>query len=422
MNEESDAPWLALFYEPGSFPVFLLAEAARDLCKILWVIDSEHPVGNSLRILGRLGSVVDVTGLTAPEVGARLRDRGAAGVITYSDVMIEAAAAAAEHAALIYHSSAVAARLRDKFLQRDAMHGAGLEGPPFRLVPTGTSAEARAEIIAGVSLPAVVKPTRGNSSRDVMVVRSRPELTAAVASDVDEDLLIEGFLEDPDPLERRAWQLAPGRAAGDFVSVESVVEHGEPHHLFLTGRFPVAAPVRETGSFLPSDVPADEAAPIYDLVTAAIRALGVQQGFLHTEVKLTPGGPRIIEVNGRIGGGIPQLVSLTGGPDLLRWSMSQALGDPARPLVPPRSGVGYFLWEQPPMDARRVATISGVAEIAAIPGVADVSMRRVVGDAVDWHEGGQAHVYAVEGSAPDHAALWERRIQIMSAAHVTYAV
>jgi len=55
-----------------------------------------------------------------------------------------------------------------------------------------------------------------------------------------------------------------------------------------------------------------------DLATAATKALRVRTGFLHTEIKVTPSGPRVIEVNGRLGGGLPNLLQQAAGFDLLR--------------------------------------------------------------------------------------------------------
>lgn len=36
---------------------------------------------------------------------------------------------------------------------------------------------------------------------------------------------------------------------GDYVSVESLVLDGIPHHFALTGKFPLAEPFREVGQF-----------------------------------------------------------------------------------------------------------------------------------------------------------------------------
>ena len=48
-------------------------------------------------------------------------------------------------------------------------------------------------------------------------------------------------------------------------------------------------------------------------LATGIEALGVSTGCLHTEVKFTPDGPEIIEVNGRVGGGVPEMLERAAG-------------------------------------------------------------------------------------------------------------
>jgi hypothetical protein len=86
-----------------------------------------------------------------------------------------------------------------------------------------------------------------------------------------------------------------------LVSVESIVREGVIEHFMVTGRFPFAPPFRETGLFLPSDLGLAERDSVTSLATAAAAAMKVRHGFLHTEIKMTPAGPRIVQVNGRLG-------------------------------------------------------------------------------------------------------------------------
>ena len=65
-----------------------------------------------------------------------------------------------------------------------------------------------------------------------------------------------------------------------------------------------------------------------EVATAALHALGVRTGGFHTEIKLTPDGPRVIEVNGRIGGGVPEMLFEASGVSIFNLSMRVALGEP----------------------------------------------------------------------------------------------
>ena len=101
----------------------------------------------------------------------------------------------------------------------------------------------------------------------------------------------------------------PSGQFSDYVSVESVVADGVISHLAVTGRLPQAEPFRETGLIIPTDFEPSVVEELLRVATAAIRAIGVRIGCLHTEIKLTDKGPRVIEVNGRIGGFVPRCSS-----------------------------------------------------------------------------------------------------------------
>jgi biotin carboxylase len=61
-------------------------------------------------------------------------------------------------------------------------------------------------------------------------------------------------------------------------------------------------------------------------------ALGIERGMTHSEVKLTASGPRVIEVNGRIGGDlIPYVGMLATGIDPGGVAFTVATGPPGAP-------------------------------------------------------------------------------------------
>ncbi|MGH2510287.1 MAG: ATP-grasp domain-containing protein, partial [Ktedonobacteraceae bacterium] len=83
----------------------------------------------------------------------------------------------------------------------------------------------------------------------------------------------------------------------------------------------------EVGHIVPAPLAHEQMAEIEQLVIAALSALGVTDTVTHTEVKLTPHGPRIIEVNARPGGDkIPRLVQAVTGYDLRVVALYLALG------------------------------------------------------------------------------------------------
>ena len=211
-------------------------------------------------------------------------------------------------------------------------------------------------------------------------------------------MVLEGYLPD-DPA--RA-----GDPYAGYVSVESLVADGVISHLALTGRFPPAENFRETGFFIPAALDAESRSAVLDLATQAIDALGVHTGCLHTEVKFTPDGPRIIEVNGRVGGGVPEMLERAAGVSLLDLTLRVALGEPVfvdGPVATDRIGYRFFL--QPPTVSATVTAIDGINDFSDRAEVDTVSLHQGPGAALDWRDGSGNHIVAVVGSTDDEEQL-----------------
>lgn len=391
---------LGVLAEPAGFSPMLLAEAARGLCRPVWLVGwAGRPVGPR-RVLSRLGDVVDLTGLDDDQAVAAAAAARLDGVVVFNDPPQRLAARIAGALGLPFHDEATAAALSDKGVQRCRLRQGGVPVPRFTTVHPAEAARRGWAPGGEVGFPAVLKPREGAASRDTYRVDSLEELRATLGSCRDEPFILEEFLDT-----RPGWD--PRSAA--MVSVESLVLDGRAHHLALTGRFPLAPPFRETGSFLPAAVPDPE--PVLAMATAAAAALGARHGALHTEIKLTGAGPRIIEVNGRIGGGIPGLLQRVGGPPLVRLAMRAALGLPveesALALVP-GPPVAFTAWWPAPEGASALAGVDGLDAVRELAGVDEIRLNRQPGEPVDPREGGiLGAVVAVDGLVADHAALWE---------------
>ena len=214
----------------------------------------------------------------------------------------------------------------------------------------------------------------------------------------------------------------PSAHFADYLSVESVVAKGTIHHLAVTGRMHQVEPFRETGLIIPSDFPPAMIEEALDLATRAVDALGVQTGCFHTEIKATTAGLRVLEVNGRIGGFVAEVLALASpGVDLFEISQRIALGDPvAFAGLAPTPGVGYVLVEQPPMWAHRVVAVDGLDRLAAFDGVSSVFLSRQPGDPVDWRKGSHEYVWSVLGAASDHDGVLAMQQFVEEAVTVTY--
>ena len=137
----------------------------------------------------------------------------------------------------------------------------------------------------------------------------------------------------------------------------------------------------------------------------ALRALGVRSGITHTEFKLTADGPRLIEVNGRLGGFQHELQQRAAGQDLLELALAVACGLPVSPVAVGTAGPVRFQYGNltPPGGGTLVA-VRGSEGVLAEPGVTGYLSRVAPGSTL---EPAVATHFAdlVFGEAPDHRAL-----------------
>jgi biotin carboxylase len=398
-------PLVAVGYGLRCVPVMMLAEAASGVCDLLWLIDGRVPeIAQMQDLLERIGTTVDIGGLGADAIAAAVAPYHPDGVATFLDDGMVELAGLAERLGVPFHSVATAAALTDKAHQRAALRAAGLPGPASHVVPTGPGADAMAALEARggdpLAWPAILKPRSAQGSRFTFLADSRDDavrLLDALGADR-KDMVLEGYLPDD-----------PNRAESpyaDYVSVESVVAGGVASHIAVTGRFPMAENFRETGFFIPALLEPAERQAVLDLTSEAIDALDITVGCLHTEIKFTPDGPRLIEVNGRIGGGVAEMLERAAGFPLLEWNLRVALGEDLRVDGPVESQrIGYRFFLQPPAVTATVSTIEGVDRVSDHPGVDSISVHQGPGARLDWRDGTRTYIMAVVGSAADYDEL-----------------
>jgi glutathione synthase/RimK-type ligase-like ATP-grasp enzyme len=412
-------PLLVIVYGTGATSPFLLTDSASSMCDIAWVVDSDEFNDRAmLRLLGKLGQVVDIAGLAEGEAADALRALQPDGIVAYADAQMATASALAVRLGLDYHDPVVAQRLLDKVTQRQALQDGGLPVPTCIAVPGRPTSGAIDALVEGIEFPVVIKPRQGAASRDTHLVGDEAGLRRIIAEESTDDaestMVVESYMVGATP--------PPSEQFSDYVSVESVVAAGRISHLAVTGRLPQDEPFRETGLIIPSDFAPSLQEEILELATAAIEAIGIRTGCLHTEIKVTDKGPRVIEVNGRIGGFVPQTLQLASpATDLLEISRRVALGERVvfADLVP-TTDVGYVIAQQPPIGADQVASVHGLDRLAAYPGVDAVSLSRRPGDEVDWRKGSHEYVFSVLGTVPCHEDMRALEQFIDEVVTVTY--
>ncbi|MFJ4593629.1 MULTISPECIES: acetyl-CoA carboxylase biotin carboxylase subunit family protein [unclassified Kitasatospora] len=398
-------PVLLVVYGRGSATARGVLTAGRRLCTAVFFGDLGDPkVAADLAQLPKSVTVVDTSGLTEEQLCDRAAEFGASGVITFSDHLLRTASAVAARCGVPFHDRATVEVLVDKFHQREALAAAGVQATACRTVH---SAADLGPALAATGLPAVLKPRSGAGSVDTCLVRSAAELadryaefTEGLASPA--VFVLEEYLVSDPTVVGEFW--------GDYVSVESAIRDGEIRTVAVTGKLPLAPPFRETGYFTPALLPAGLADEVVALEQRALRALGIREGVTHTEIKFTPDGPRLIEVNGRLGGHVSDVLKRSAGTDLLALALRLALGafDPPQPVLAlgagcPKVAFQYFI--SPPADGLAPGPGEVLDGLHHLPGVDLVDATIDPSWRADWRAGTEWLIGTVYGTVPGHPEL-----------------
>jgi predicted ATP-grasp superfamily ATP-dependent carboligase len=395
----SALPLAAVVVDFGSASPMSVLAAARGLARVVFVCDRRRPYVRALfDDLAALGTVCDVTDLSDDEIDDHPALRRLDAITTFSENQLVRTAALADRRGLSFLSPAVAVAATDKYRQRELLARAGVQHTTSRVVRPRDGSAALAAALAETGLPAVLKPRSGAASARTCTIHTVDEARARLREFASGDELTEFVVEEllaGDPAVTAAgW--------GDYVSVESVTSHGHTRHIEITGKFPLASPLRETGYVVPAALDEATRRAALDLTGAALRGLGVRHGASHVELKLTPVGPRIIEVNARVGGYVADLIRRTRGFDLIRAALQAALG---QPCAEPSAGYRRYAFQYfvtPPMTAVRLRGVDGVDELLQHRGIHLVEAVKTAGQPVDWRDGTLAYVAIVHGSGADH--------------------
>ncbi|MGW2640697.1 ATP-binding protein [Streptomyces sp. NPDC001348] len=423
-------PVIAVVYDFGSVAPVDAVERLEPLGDVVFaVVDSPH-TAELAPLLAELAPLVRVdasgeSGLDA--AAAELRAHAPAAVVTFSERRLDTTAALVARLGLPGHTRDTVRLLTDKHAQRRRLAERGVDRVRTRLL---RSPADWAAAVAEVGLPAVLKPVRGEGSRSTHLVHDAAAgaalahrlLAVAPGQGGEEGLVLEEYLA------------GTGREPfGDHVSVESAVVDGHVTHWAVTGKFPLAPPFRETGHFWPAPLAADERAAVLELAGRAVRALDIRTGITHTELKLTPDGPRVIEVNGRLGAYQSGLALRAGGPDPIALAGRVALGDDPfdadpNPAAPDRDVTGAWMPRDRVVYARAVLTpaegglltrVHGIREVLGLPGVETYDSRVRPGTRVP-PDVRTAELAMLWGTAGNHAEMVDVLDRALSALAYTF--
>jgi len=333
-----------------------------------WV---DHP-------LSRVDRLIEVDTHDPRAVAAEVTDRdGGAlvdGVTTFSDYHTEVAATVAEQLRLPSPGRAAIAAANHKNRLRDA-----LRGRPYTIdhVLVTDPRQLRAAA-ARLGFPLVAKPPAEAISHGVRLVTDDAELQSAYA---EVSAIRHSLRGQPRP----GHVLLEAYVDAPEVSVESLTIDGVTHFYGATAKSLCAPPTfLERAHAFPAALEPGQWSEVRRVVSETLTTIGYRQGPAHTELKLTPRGPRIVEVNPRLpAGNITTMVRDVCGRDPHLDAKLLAVGGRVEPPTGPLDGGAAVVVLYPPRRPGTFLALDGVAAAEAIPGVRVVPLAQP-GDEL-WH-------------------------------------
>lgn len=287
------------------------------------------------------------------------------GIMTLAtDMPMRGVAKAASMLGLPSISYDTAVKATDKFEMIKAFKEFDVPSPWFFLIENVSDF---AQLKNNISYPCIMKPVDNAGSHGVVLINSYAELMSSYEysrkNSRSGKVLVEEYLDGPE------------------VSVEIIVVNGIVHVLQITDKLTTGAPhFVELGHSQPTQLNDEVQNGIRNVAIAACRAVDINHGPAHVEMKVTSkNGPKMIELGARMGGDniTTHLVPLSTGVDMVDLTIRLALGE--TPVVLPTLHCGSAIrYIQAPIGVIR--SINGISDAESVEGVRHIVFTKQVGD------------------------------------------
>jgi biotin carboxylase len=359
-------PRLLLIAPPNSYRTAAFLAAARRL-QIDILIASEGRYSLVSEIAD--GLHVDLATPEALDVLlAANGERAFCGVVATDDAVVELGSRIAA-ALVLPHNPPHAARCSQrKDLSRQALRQAGAGVPGFALIDLAQPLKTQ---LQALPLPCVLKPLSMSGSRGVIRVDTLPQALAAcdrIRAILDTDPPVDDFVA--------THLLMECFVAGPEVAVEGLLRGGVLTPLAIFDKpDPLDGPYfEETYYITPSRHAPFVQQDIIRSVETACRAIGLCEGPVHAELRITPQGCVMMEVAARtIGGECARLLKFATGHGLEELVIAHASGQALDAAPAPAAGAAGVLMIPIPR-AGILRRVEGLSAARAVPGIEDISI------------------------------------------------
>lgn len=291
------------------------------------------------------------------------------GIMTLaSDMPMQSVAVVSHEMGLVGISEDTALKATNKAFMRDALKNAGVPVPMYFRVKDKLEFLNAVDSIRTLGYKCIVKPADNSGSRGVDLLKEESNLDDAYNYTKQfsrgGEIVVEEYMEGPE------------------VSVETLAVSGDVHVIQITDKITTGAPYFvEMGHTQPSRLAKNVRERIAEVAIAANKAIGINNGPSHTEIKVTEDGPKIVELGARLGGDCitTHLVPLSTGVNMVECSIRIALGE--KPDLEKKwskgSAIRYFK-----TNTGFITNIDGVSKAENIPGVVQISIVHGVGETI----------------------------------------
>ena len=331
--------------------------------------------------------VVDTADPAAVLAACRALPGPVRGVTSSSEYRVATAAEVARELGLDHPDPDAVRACRDKPTMRERLRAAGVPGPAVLVATTPD------EAAAAPAFPVVVKPVAGSGSIGVRRCDSPGQARDAAARVLaglpglppQPAVLVEDYLTGPE----FSVETFDDRVVG------ITAKHLGPEPWFV-----------ETGHDFPARLPVEHRSALAAAALDALRALGLGWGAAHVELRLTAAGPRVVEVNPRLAGGmIPRMVEEATGLDLVARQVARAAGrtGPVRPTRGGGAAIRFLVGD----TQGRLVEVRGADRARAVPVGVEVGVRARPGQELTLRHSFQDRLAYVVAAAPGPLAAAE---------------